>query len=298
MAEELAYHVVEGLACLKSLFASPPDLSPIRDTLENWREGLDPSHRGTPNPDMSEGNHQNINQSCPPAIGSGEIDLSTEGNLGYREINYDDSEAGLRGVQVYGSHPQIQRYHVYSHGREEIEGLQDADSLMGQADPPLANTFSTGEDGSDDSDVDSGPDDPDRHPLYDRGSVADNDDVKSTDVEKLEGDDIQEVLNSQKSKRGRFQGGKTLRVPETPDVKHPRPSAQSIKKGTDGNSVLSGTVTECSSISGATQAVPESRCESSERNAFVESVPKSARSAKTIQELTQESGTIASPTQP
>nr|AIL54032.1 V protein [Peste des petits ruminants virus] len=298
MAEEQAYHVNKGLECIKSLKASPPDLSAIRDTLENWREGLDPSDRATPNPDMSEGNHQNINQSCSPAIGSGKIDVSTEGNLRYREINYDDSEAGLRGVQDRGSDSQVQRYHVYSHGGEEIEGLEDADSLVVQADPPLANTFSRGEDGSDDSDVDSGPDDPDRDPLYDRGSVAGNDVVKSTDVEKLEGDNIQEVLNSQKSKRGRFQGGKTLRVPETPDVNHPRPSAQSIKKGTDGNSVLSGTVTECSSISGATQAVPESRWESSERNAFVESVPKSARSAKTTQGLTQESGTITPPTQP
>nr|AIL54015.1 phosphoprotein [Peste des petits ruminants virus]QXT58651.1 phosphoprotein [Peste des petits ruminants virus] len=298
MAEEQAYHVNKGLECIKSLKASPPDLSTIRDTLESWREGLDTSDRAAPNPDISKGDHQNINQSCPPAIGSGEIDVSTESNLGYREINHDDSEAGLRGVQSRGPNPQIQRYHVYSHGGEEIEGLEDADSLMVQADPPLANTFSRGEDGSDDSDVDSGPDDPDRDPLYDRGSVADNDVVKSTDVEKLEGDNIQEVLNSQKSKRGKFQGGKTLRVPETPDVKHPRPSAQSIKKGTDGNSVLSGTVTECSSINGATQAVPESRWESSERNAFVESAPKSARSAKTIQELPQESGTIASPTQP
>nr|WVD93754.1 V protein [Morbillivirus caprinae] len=231
MAEEQAYHVNKGLECIKSLKASPPDLSTIRDTLEIWREGLDTSDRAAPNPDISKGDHQNINQSCPSAIGSGEIDVSTESNLGYREINHDDSEAGLRGVQSRGSNPQIQRYHVYSHGGEEIEGLEDADSLMVQADPPFANTFSRGEDGSDDSDVDSGSDDPDRDPLYDRGSVANNDDVKSTDVEKLEGDNIQEVLNSQKSKRGRFQGGKILRVPDTPDVKHPRPSAQSIKKG-------------------------------------------------------------------
>nr|AJT59436.1 phosphoprotein [Peste des petits ruminants virus] len=298
MAEEQAYHVNKGLECIKSLKTSPPDLSTIRDTLESWREGLGPSDRATPNPDASEGDHQDINQSCSPAVGSGKIDVSPEGNLGFREITYDDSEAGLRGIQDKGSNSQVQRYHVYSHGGEEIEGLEDADSLVVQADPPVANTFSGGEDGSDDSDVDSGPDDPSRDPLYDWGSVTGHGVAKSTDVEKLEGDDIQAVLNSQKNKGGRFQGGKTLRVPEIPDVKHSGPSAQSIKKGTDGNSVLSGTATECLLINGATRAVPESRWESSERNASVESVPKSARSAKTIQELTQESGTIASLTQP
>lgn len=298
MAEEQAYHVNKGLECIKSLKASPPDLSTIKDALESWREGLSPSGRATPNPDTSEGDHQNINQSCSPAIGSDKVDMSPEDNLGFREITCNDSEAGLGGVLDKGSNSQVQRYYVYSHGGEEIEGLEDADSLVVQANPPVTDTFNGGEDGSDDSDVDSGPDDPGRDPLYDRGSAAGNDVSRSTDVEKLEGDDIQEVLNSQKSKGGRFQGGKILRVPEIPDVKNSRPSAQSIKKGTDGNSVLSGTVTECSSISGATQAVPESRWESSERNASVGSVPKSARSAKTIQGLTQESGTIASLTQP
>nr|AKG94166.1 phosphoprotein [Peste des petits ruminants virus] len=298
MAEEQAYHVNKGLECIKSLKASPPDLSTIRDTIESWREGLSPSGRATPNPDTSEGDHQNINQSCSPAIGPNKVYLSPEDNLGFREITGNDCEAGLGGVQGKGSNSQVQRYYVYSHGGEEIEGLEDADSLVVQADSPVANIFNGGEDGSDDSDVDSGPDDPGRDTLYDRGSVAGNDVARSTDVEKLEGADIQEVLNSQKGKGGRFQGGKTLRVPEIPDVKHSRPSAQSIKKGTDGNSVSSGTVTECLSISGATQAVPESRWESSEQNASVGSVLKSARSAKTIQESTQESGTIASLTQP
>ncbi|CAH61254.2 V [peste-des-petits-ruminants virus] len=298
MAEEQAYHVNKGLECIKSLKASPPDLSTIRDTIESWREGLSPSGRATPNPDTSEGDHQSINQSCSPAIGPNKVYLSPGDNLGFREITGNDCEAGLGGVQGKRSNSQVQRYYVYSHGGEEIEGLEDADSLVVQADPPVANVFNGGEDGSDDSDVDSGPDDPSRDTLYDRGSVAGNDVARSTDVEKLEGADIQEVLNSQKGKGGRFQGGKTLRVPEIPDVKHSRPSAQSIKKGTDGNSVSSGTVTECLSISGATQAVPESRWESSEQNASVGSVLKSARSAETIQGLTQESGTIASLTQP
>nr|UGL84970.1 non-structural protein V [Peste des petits ruminants virus] len=298
MAEEQAYHVNKGLECIKSLKASPPDLSTIRYTIESWREGLSPSGRATPSPDTSEGDHQNISQSCLPAIGSNKVYLSPEDNLGFREITGNDCEVGLGGVQGKGSNSQVQRYYVYSHGGEEIEGLEDADSLVVQADPPVADILNGGEDGSDDSDVESGPDDPGRDTLYDRGSVAGNGVARSTDVEKLEGADIQEVLNSQKSKGGRFQGGKTLRVPEVPDVKHSRPSAQSIKKGTDGNSVSSGTVTECLSISGATQAVPESRWELSEQNASVGSVLKSARSAKTIQELTQESGTIASLTQP
>nr|UZH56897.1 V protein [Peste des petits ruminants virus] len=231
MAEEQAYHVNKGLECIKSLKTSPPDLSIIRDTLESWREGLGPSDCATPSPGASEGVHQDINQSCSSAVGSGKIDVSPEGNLGFREITYDDSEAGPRGIQDKGSDSQIQRYHVYSHGGKEIEGLEDADSLVVQADPPVANTFSGGEDGSDDSDVDSGPDDPSRDPLYDWGSVTGHDVARSTDVEKLEGDDIQAVLNSQKNKGGRFQGGKTLRVPEIPDVKHFGPSAQSIKKG-------------------------------------------------------------------
>nr|QEL52736.1 phosphoprotein [Morbillivirus caprinae] len=298
MAEEQAYHVNKGLECIKSLKASPPDLSTIRDTIESWREELSPSGRATPNPDTSEGDHQNINQSCSPAIGPNKVYLSPEDNLGFREITGNDCGAELGGVQGKGSNSQVQRYYVYSHGGEEIEGLEDADSLVVQADPPVANIFNGGEDGSDDSDVDSGPDDPSRDTLYDRGPAAGNDVARSTDVEKLEGADIQEVLNSQKSRGGRFQGGKTLRVPEVPDVKNSRPSAQSIKKGTDGNSVSSGTVTECLSISGATQAVPESRWESSEQNASVGSVLKSAKSAKTIQGSTQESGTTASPTQP
>nr|UXG78327.1 V protein [Peste des petits ruminants virus]UXG78340.1 V protein [Peste des petits ruminants virus]UXG78348.1 V protein [Peste des petits ruminants virus]UXG78356.1 V protein [Peste des petits ruminants virus]UXG78364.1 V protein [Peste des petits ruminants virus] len=231
MAEEQAYHVNKGLECIKSLKASPPDLSTIKDALESWREGLSPSGRATPNPDTSEGDHQNINQSCSPAIGSDKVDMSPEDNLGFREITCNDSEAGLGGVLDKGSNSQVQRYYVYSHGGEEIEGLEDADSLVVQANPPVTDTFNGGEDGSDDSDVDSGPDDPGRDPLYDRGSAAGNDVSRSTDVEKLEGDDIQEVLNSQKSKGGRFQGGKILRVPEIPDVKNSRPSAQSIKKG-------------------------------------------------------------------
>nr|ABX75314.1 V protein [Peste des petits ruminants virus] len=246
MAEEQAYHVNKGLECIKSLKASPPDLSTIKDALESWREGPSPPGRATPNPDTPEGDHQNINQSCSPAIGSDKVDMSPEDNLGFREITCTDSEAGLGGVQDKRSDSQVQRYYVYSHGGEEIEGLEDADSLVVQANPPVANTFNGGEDGSDNSDVDSGPDDPGRDPLYDRGPAAGNDVSRSTDVEKLEGDDIQEVLNSQKSKGGRFQGGKILRVPEIPDVKNSRPSAQSIKKGTDGSSALSGTVTECS----------------------------------------------------
>nr|ATS17281.1 nonstructural protein V [Morbillivirus caprinae] len=231
MAEEQAYHVNKGLECIKSLKASPPDLSTIQDALESWREGFNPSGRATPNHDMSEGDHQNINQSCSSAIGSDKVDMSPEGNLGFREITCDDNEAGLGGVQDKRSDSQVQRYYVYNHGGEEIEGLEDADSLVVQANPPVANTFDGGEDGSDNSDVDSGPDDPGRDPLYDRGPAAGNDVSRSTDVEKLEGDDIQEVLNSQKSKGGRFQGGKILRVPEIPDVKNSGPSAQSIKKG-------------------------------------------------------------------
>nr|ALA65394.1 V protein [Peste des petits ruminants virus] len=298
MAEEQAYHVNKGLECIKSLKASPPDLSTIRDTIESWREGLSPSGRATPNPDTSEGDHQNINQSCSPAIGPNKVYLSPEDNLGFREITGNDCEAGLGGVQREGSNSQVQRYHVYSHGGEEIEGLEDADSLVVQADPPVANVFNGGEDGSDDSDVDSGPDDPGRDTLYDRGSVAGNGIARSTDVEKLEGADIQEVLNSQKGKGGRFQGGKPCESRKYPMSSTPDHQPNQLKRGTDGNSVSSGTVIECLSISGATQTVPESRWESSEQNASVGSVLKSARSAKTIQGSTQESGTIASPTQP
>nr|QJD08341.1 phosphoprotein [Rinderpest morbillivirus] len=294
MAEEQAYHVNKGLECIKALRARPLDSQVVEEALAAWVETSEGQTLDRMSPDEAEADYQDIGKPCFSATGPGKSSKPRSHNQEPGGSNICDGELGALMDDTPMHNTEIQRYHVYDHSGEKVEGVEDADSILVQSGADDGVEFWGGDEESENSDVDPGEFDPEGNAPADWRSSPIPPTTRASDVETVEGDEIQKLLEDQSRARKMTKAGKTLVVPPIPSHERSIASEKPIKKGTDVKSVSSGTMTESSSTGGATQPVQKSPWGPSGPNASAENALASASNALLTQGSKTGSGTTVS----
>nr|QJD08159.1 phosphoprotein [Rinderpest morbillivirus] len=294
MAEEQAYHVNKGLECIKALRARPLDPLVVEEALAAWVETSEEQTLDRMSSDETEADHQDLGESYLPTTRPGKSSKSRSHDQGPGESNSCDGELGALMDDPPMHNTEIQRYHVYDHSGEKIEGVEDADSTLVQSGTDDGVELRGGDEESEDSDVDSGELDPEGGTPADWGSSPISTGTRASDVETIEGDEIQKLLEAQSLARKMTKVGKTLVVPPIPSHERQVASEKPIKKGTDVKSVSSGMMTESSLTGGATQPVQKSPWGPSGPNVSAENAPVSVSNAPLTQGSKTGSGTTIS----
>nr|QJD08887.1 phosphoprotein [Rinderpest morbillivirus] len=258
MAEEQAYHVNKGLECIKALRARPLDPLVVEEALAAWVETSEEQTLDRMSSDETEADHQDIGKPCFPATGSGKSSKPRSHDQGPGESNSCDGELGALMDDPPVHNTEVQRYHVYDHSGEKVKGVEDADSILVQSGAGDGVELWGGDEESENSDVDLGELDPEGSAPADWGSSPITAATRTSDVEVIEGDEIQKLLEAQSQVRKMTKAGKTLMVPPIPSHEKLVASEKPIKKGTDVKSASFGMMTESSSTGGATRPVQKS----------------------------------------
>nr|QJD08299.1 phosphoprotein [Rinderpest morbillivirus]QJD08978.1 phosphoprotein [Rinderpest morbillivirus] len=294
MAEEQAYHVNKGLECIKALRARPLDPQVVEEALAAWVETSEGQTLDRVSSDEAEADYQDIGKPRFPATRPGKSSKSHGHDQGPGESNSCDGELGALMDEPSMHDTEVQRYHVYDHGGEKVEGVGDADSILVQSGADDCVEFWGGDEESENSDVDPGELDPEGNAPADWGSSPISPTTRASDVETVEGDEIQKLLEDQSRIQKMTKAGKTLVVPPIPPHERPTAPGKPIKKGTDVKSVSSGTMTESSSTGGATQPAQRPPWGPSGPNASAENALASVSNASMTQGSKTGSGTTAS----
>nr|BBA09438.1 V protein [Rinderpest morbillivirus] len=231
MAEEQAYHVNKGLECIKALRARPLDPSVVEEALAAWVETPEGDTLDRMSSDEAEADHQGTSRPCRPATGPGKSSRSSSHDQGSRESNSCDGELGALMDDLPVHNTEVQCYHVSDHSGEKVEGIEDADSILVQPGSDDGVEFWGGDEESENSDVDPGEPDPEGSAPADWGSSPTSAATRASDVETIEGDEIQKLLEDQSRIRKMTKAGKTLVVPPIPSHEKPTASEQPTKKG-------------------------------------------------------------------
>nr|Q03340.1 RecName: Full=Non-structural protein V [Rinderpest virus (strain RBOK)]UKI59121.1 V protein [Rinderpest morbillivirus]CAA48390.2 V protein [Rinderpest morbillivirus] len=231
MAEEQAYHVNKGLECIKALRARPLDPLVVEEALAAWVETSEGQTLDRMSSDEAEADHQDISKPCFPAAGPGKSSMSRCHDQGLRGSNSCDEELGAFIGDSSMHSTEVQHYHVYDHSGEKVEGVEDADSILVQSGADDGVEVWGGDEESENSDVDSGEPDPEGSAPADWGSSPISPATRASDVETVEGDEIQKLLEDQSRIRKMTKAGKTLVVPPIPSQERPTASEKPIKKG-------------------------------------------------------------------
>nr|QJD08635.1 phosphoprotein [Rinderpest morbillivirus]QJD08810.1 phosphoprotein [Rinderpest morbillivirus] len=294
MAEEQAYHVNKGLECIKALRARPLDPLVVEEALAAWVETSEGQTLDRMSSDEAEADHQDISKPCFPAAGPGKSSMSRCHDQGLGGSNSCDEELGAFIGDSSMHSTEVQHYHVYDHSGEKVEGVEDADSILVQSGADDGVEVWGGDEESENSDVDPGEPDPEGSAPADWGSSPISPATRASDVETVEGDEIQKLLEDQSRIRKMTKAGKTLVVPPIPSQERPTASEKPIKKGTDVKSTSSGTMAESSSTGGATRPALKSQWGPSGPNASAENALASASNVSPTQGSKTESGTTTS----
>nr|BAK40012.1 P protein [Rinderpest morbillivirus] len=294
MAEEQAYHVNKGLECIKALRARPLDPLVVEEALAAWVETSEGETLDRMSSDETEADHQGVSKPCCPATGPGKSSKSRSHDQGSGESNSCDEGLGALMDDSPIHNTEVQRYHVYDHGGEKVEGVEDADSILVQSVADDGVEFWGGDEESENSDVDPGELDPEGSAPADWGSSPISAATRASDVETIEGDEIQKLLEDQSRIRRMAKAGKTLVVPPIPSHERPTALDKPIKKGTGAKSASSGTMTESSSTGGATRPAQKSPWGPSGPNVSVGNALVSVSNASLTQGSKTGSGTAVS----
>nr|QJD08572.1 phosphoprotein [Rinderpest morbillivirus]QJD08838.1 phosphoprotein [Rinderpest morbillivirus] len=294
MAEEQAYHVNKGLECIKALRAQPLDPLVVEEALAEWVETSEERMLDRTTSDKTEADHQDLGEPCFPTTRPGKSSKSRSHDQGPGESNSCDGELGALMDEPPLHNTEVQRYHVYDHSGEKVEGIEDADSILVQSGADDGVELWGGDEESENSDVDPSELDPERGTPADWRSSPISAATRASDVETIEGDEIQKLLEDQSRARKMTKAGKTLVVPPIPSHERPVVSEKPIKKGTDVKSASSGMMTESSSTGGATRLVQKSQWGPSGPNVSAGNAPVSVSSASLTQGPKTGSGTTIS----
>ncbi|URD31415.1 phosphoprotein [Phyllostomus bat morbillivirus] len=298
MAEEQAQHVSKGLECIKAIRANPlcieeiQEISIIRDTaLEEFEP---PVSSEQDEEDLDE----DINESQKAAGGPAGQSTLCPNSDGFGEA--DGQDFGRTDVERHEpvSRSDIQCYYVHSHCGEEVEGIQDVDSVLVQSDNNCNPDDSEGTDSADEGASGFSKDDSSKSTANDRGSTSTPVPIRSADVSKMMEDEITSLLGPDNRNKGRENLGRQLTFPKQPKIAETGSDLESIKKGTDAKLISFGTETASTLTNGATPCVPKSPAILSGLNAPVVSAPKSVQNAKMTPRCGPGSGMLPQPALP
>nr|UES73635.1 V protein [Measles virus genotype H1] len=231
MAEEQARHVKNGLECIRALKAEPISSLAIGEAMAAWSEISDNPEQERATCKEEEAGSSGLNKSCLSAIGSAEGGAPRIRGQGSGESDDNTEVLGIPSRNPQASSTGLQRYHVYDHSGEAVEGIQDADSIMVRSGLDDDSAFSGGDNESENSDVDIGEPDTEGYAITDRGSAPISMGFRASDVETAEGGEIHELLKLQSRGNNLSKLGKTLNVPPPPDPSRASTSGTPIKKG-------------------------------------------------------------------
>ncbi|URD31416.1 V protein [Phyllostomus bat morbillivirus] len=231
MAEEQAQHVSKGLECIKAIRANPlcieeiQEISIIRDTaLEEFEP---PVSSEQDEEDLDE----DINESQKAAGGPAGQSTLCPNSDGFGEA--DGQDFGRTDVERHEpvSRSDIQCYYVHSHCGEEVEGIQDVDSVLVQSDNNCNPDDSEGTDSADEGASGFSKDDSSKSTANDRGSTSTPVPIRSADVSKMMEDEITSLLGPDNRNKGRENLGRQLTFPKQPKIAETGSDLESIKKG-------------------------------------------------------------------
>nr|UTJ93952.1 RNA dependent RNA polymerase subunit [Measles morbillivirus] len=294
MAEEQARHVKNGLECIRALKAEPISSLAIGEAMAAWSEISDNPGQERAICKEEEAGSSGLSKPCFTAIGSAEGGAPSIRGQGSGESDDNTEVLGIPSRNPQASSTGLQRYHVYDHSGEAVEGIQDADSIMVRSGLDDDSAFSGGDNESENSDVDIGEPDTEGYAITDRGSAPISMGFRASDVETAEGGEIHELLKLQSRGNNLSKLGKTLNVPPPPDPSRASTSGTPIKKGTDARLASFGTEIASLLTGGATQCAQRSPLEPLGPGAPAGNVPKFVSNAALIPEWTPESGTTVS----
>nr|QWY17375.1 V protein [Measles virus genotype H1] len=294
MAEEQARHVKNGLECIRALKAEPISSLAIGEAMAAWSEISDNPGQERATCKEEEAGSSGLSKPCFTAIGSAEGGAPRIRGQGSGESDDNTEVLGIPSRNPQASSTGLQRYHVYDHSGEAVEGIQDADSIMVRSGLDDDSAFSGGDNESENSDVDIGEPDTEGYAITDRGSAPISMGFRASDVETAEGGEIHELLKLQSRGNNLSKLGKTLNVPPPPDPSRASTSGTPIKKGTDARLASFGTEIASLLTGGATQCAQRSPLEPLGPGAPAGNVPEFVSNAALIPEWTPESGTTVS----
>nr|AIJ02793.1 V protein [Measles virus genotype H1] len=231
MAEEQARHVKNGLECIRALKAEPISSLAIGEAMAAWSEISDNPGQERATCKEEEAGSSGLSKPCFSAIGSAEGGAPRIRGQGSGESDDNTEVLGIPSRNPQASSTGLQRYHVYDHSGEAVEGIQDADSIMVRSGLDDDSAFSGGDNESENSDVDIGEPDTEGYAITDRGSAPISMGFRASDVETAEGGEIHELLKLQSRGNNLSKLGKTLNVPPPPDPSRASTSGTPIKKG-------------------------------------------------------------------
>lgn len=295
MAEEQAYHVRQGLECLKAIRDNPPCIEEIQAVASIRDSSIHSDGSSSITASDSPARNHDITELLQAADGSNEGSslLSAVSGVGATAGEKNGPLAPEQGS--WNPDSRVQRYHVFSHGGQAVEGVEDVDSLLVPASVGDDVELEEGDEGSDGSYDDSHEFNSSRTSGDDRGSAPSSGKIRSTDVSTINEEEITALLGGTPNPPASKKGIRGLNFPSKPDLTQDDPTPESIKKGTEERSTSSGMETGSLSTGGATPLARVSPKNPSGQGAPAGNVPQSAASAKTTPKCATASGTPVHP---